>query len=461
MMNTTCLLIAPGINCLTHPEKFTTTYDFPRGLLSVATFLKSNSIKTEILPLDYYIKPSHDKKNIERCIDSILSDAISEFNPQFIGIAVPYTMFYPSALKIAGTCKKLKPDVTVVVGGPHVSYMDKGCFEDSKDIDIVIRGEGEWTFLDAIKTVSEKRNPGCVPGITFRDDSGNIIKNLPRAPGNLMEIPMPDYSLLPDGFVRNMAVSVVGSRGCAYKCTYCNESMFWGQKVMHFPVDMVFEEIKTLAEDYGNYAVGLEDSMFNMKSKYFFDLCERLSTIKLHPGFYVLARVDSVTEDGFKAMKRAGINNLILGIESASPKVLKSMNKRITPGQAEAACRRAAEYGLIVATFWIIGHPGDNPEEATITLDAISRFYREGMHRNSEIAMFVPYPGIKIFEHPEEFDLEILTYNWEKWARFNSEPVCQLRGFSAQDILFYWAAGSRIAEEWKRYNASKKVEVVT
>ena len=53
-----------------------------------------------------------------------------------------------------------------------------------------------------------------------------------------------------------------------------------------------------------------------------------LAEIKLHPAFYILSRVDSVTEDGFKAMKRAGINNLILGIESASPRVLKAMNKK-------------------------------------------------------------------------------------------------------------------------------------
>ncbi|MBI5893531.1 MAG: B12-binding domain-containing radical SAM protein [Deltaproteobacteria bacterium] len=464
-MNTTCLLISPGIHCLDHPERFTTTYDFPRGLLSVGTFVNKNGVKTNIIPLDYYIKPSqsqspsYDKQSIESQIYSVINDAVKESNPAFIGIGVPYTMLYPTALKIAEICKKVKPDCVIALGGPHVSYRDKVCFEDSEYVDIVIRGEGEWTVLDVIKTILQKKEFDNVSGITFKHSSGKVIKNQQRPLGDIKEIPMPDYSLLPEGFVKNMAVSIVGSRGCAYKCTYCNESLFWGQKVRQFPVEMLFEEIKTLAEKYGNYAVGLEDSMFNMRSKYFFELCDKLGTIKLHPAFYILSRVDSVTDDGFAAMKKAGVNNLILGIENGSQKVLDKMNKKITLPQAIDVCKNAVKNGLIVDTFWIIGHPGDNPEEAEITIDAVARFYREGLHQNSEIAMFVPYPGTRIFEHPEEFGLEILTYDWEKWARFNSEPVCQLKDFSREDIMGYWIAANKIANEWKRHNAYKKMEV--
>lgn len=465
-MNRTCLFISPGINCLAHPERWTTIYDFPRGLLSIATFLDANGIRAEVLPLDYYIKPIHtsvmrgqysDKKNINKQIHSAVQDAISTLEPAFIGISVPYTMLYPAALKIAELCKKIKPDSIVVLGGPHVSYRDRECFNDSEYVDIVVRGEGEWTFLNIVKDISSGIKLECAAGITFRDSSGNVKRNPLRQQGNLVEIPMLNYRLLPEGFVKNMAVSVVASRGCAYKCTYCNESIFWGQKVRAFSVDVVFEEIKNLAETYGNYAVGLEDSMFNMKSRYFFDLLKKLSAIKLHPAFYILSRVDSINEEGFEAMEKAGIKNLILGIESASPRVLQMMNKKITIQQAEEACIKAVKHGLTVDTFWIIGHPGDNPHEAEITLAAIDRFYSSGLHQNSEIAMFVPYPGTRIFESPQEFDLEILTYEWEKWARFNSEPVYQLKEFSKEDITGYWTVANRIANEWKQYNAVKKL----
>lgn len=455
-MNPTCLLIAPGINCLDHPERFTTTYDFPRGMLSIATFLKAHGVEIALVPLDYYIKPSKDKQIIKSQIFSVINDAITEYNPSFVGIAVPYTMLYPAALKIAEICKKIKPDCIIGLGGPHVSYRDKECFEDSEYIDIVARGEGEWTALDIVRAVSEKSGFENIPGITFKNKSGNIIRNQQRPLGDIKELPIPDYSLLPDDFVRKMAVSIVGSRGCAYKCTYCNESLFWGQKVRALPVDAIFEEIKILANKYGNHAVGLEDSMFNMKSRYFFELLDKLASIKLHPGFYILSRVDSVAEHGFIAMKKARINNLILGVESASEMVLEKMNKKITVRQAEDACKDAVKNGLTVGTFWIIGHPGDNPEEAQITLETIDRFYREGLHQNTEIAMFVPYPGTKIIERPEEYDLEVMTYDWEKWARFNSEPVCQLKEFSKEDIMLYWSAGNKIAAEWKMHNAFKR-----
>ena len=285
-------------------------------------------------------------------------------------------------------------------------------------------------------------------GVTYKFGR-EVRTNPPRPLGDIEEIPPLDYGLLPEGFVRNMGVSIVASRGCAFKCAYCNESRFWGQKVRRVSVERVVEEIKGLAEKYDNYAVGLEDSMFNMRSPYFFELMERLKPLKLNPGFYLLSRVDSITEEGLKAMKAAGVNNLVLGIESMSPRVLKMMGKRIDPGKILSSLRMARRHGLIVGTFWIIGHPGDSPSEAERSLRAMDYLYGEELIQTSEVALFVPYPGTSIFERPDEFGVEILTYEWDRWGRFNTEPVCQLRDFSKEEIMEAWKKASMIVEKWK------------
>ncbi len=480
-----CLIFVPGINSIAHRERFTTIYDFPRGALSLASFLKAKGVSSLVVPLDFYMPPltppsplfnkegeeggvGGDRSvEIESEIGKIVEAVSREYQPLVAGISVPYTMLYPASLKIAENCKKVMPSAMTCMGGPHVSYRDAQCFEDSDYVDVIVRGEGEWALLEIIDAVKSKRGFHNIKGITFYesritnheprtpDHESRVIQNPPHPPGDIKELPMLDYTLLPEEFVRNMAVSIVASRGCAYKCSYCNESRFWGHKVRKIPIDKVIEEIRILGSDYNNYPVGLEDSMFNMRSPYFFEFCSRLSDLRLNPNLYLLSRVDSVSEEGYGAMRKAGIRNIILGIESASPKVLNAMNKKITAGQAEEACKTAVGSGLVVGAFWIIGHPGDNPAESEITLEVMDKFYSKGILQTSEIALFVPYPGTDIFEQPEKYGLEILSYEWERWGRFNTDPVCQLKDFKSDEIKLYWEKGVEIDRKWRDKKAKR------
>lgn len=456
MKNIDCLIFVPGINSISHRERFTTIYDFPRGALSLASFLKVKGVSSLVIPLDFYMPPSNNPEDVESGIGKIIEAISKECQPLVAGISVPYTMLYPASLKIAENCKKFMPSAITCMGGPHVSYRDAECFEDSDYVDVIVRGEGEWVLLEIINAIKNKRDFNDIKGITFCEPrtpnpESRIIKNPPHPLGNINELPILDYTLLPEDFVRNMAVSIVASRGCAYKCSYCNESRFWGHKVRKIPIDKVMEEIRILGSNYNNYPVGLEDSMFNMRSPYFFEFCVRLSRLRLNPNLYMLSRVDSVSEEGYRAMRRAGIRNIILGIESASQKVLDAMNKRITVKQAEDACKTAVSSGLIVGAFWIIGHPGDSPAESEITLEVMDKFYSKGILQTSEIALFVPYPGTDIFEQPEKYGLEILSYDWERWGRFNTDPVCQLKDFKSDEIKLYWQKGVEIDRKWREY----------
>jgi len=443
-----CLLIDHGIKAVAHRERLTTTYDFPNGILSLGSFLEANGCSVAIVPLDYHLNISYDPEDLDKRILSILEPALKEYDPLFVGVGVAYTMLYPVSLKIVELSKALKPGAVTGLGGPHVSYMDRQCFEDSSAVDVVVRGEGEWTLLELINTLDRGGDLSGVKGVTHKKN-GEIIVNPPRPLGPVDELPVLDFGLMPEGFIRGMAVSIVASRGCAYKCTYCNESLFWGNKVRRIPIEKIMEELKQLADKYDNYPVGLEDSMFHMKSSYFFEMLASLAGIRLNPAFYLLSRADCVTQEGCEAMFRAGIGNLVLGLESASPKVLKAMNKQTTIERGEDACAMATRKGLIVGTFWMIGHPGDSPVEAQITIDTIDRFYGEGIMGASEIALFVPYPGGAVFNDPGRFGVEILTYDWERWARFNTQPVCQLEDFSKDEIIAAWKKAKGVDEKWR------------
>ncbi len=443
------VLFVPGIKSIRAPEKFTTNYDFPRGALSLATFLEHHGQQTIVVPLDYFSRPAETQEMIDVHLAAVVRSVVDDVKPRAVGISVPYTMLYPVATRIAAWCKSIAPALSIGLGGPHVTSLDLECFSDSAHIDWVVRGEGEWTLMEVLARIDERRDLAGVAGVTWRDDAGGVHRNPMRPMGSIDQLPPLDYRLLPEQFVRTMAVSVVASRGCAFKCTYCHEAKFWGQDVRRFPPERVVDEIRTLADGWGNHAVGLEDSMFEMGTSYFLELMHRLESLPVHPQFYLLSRVDSVHEDGFAAMHKAGIRNLVLGVESASPRVLKKMGKRIRPEQATRALRRAAGSGLTIGTFWIVGHPGDSPTESEKTLAAIDQYFSEGIMHSTEIALFVPYPGTAIFDHPEQFGVEILTREWEKWARFRTAPVSQLVDFSREQIQEAWARTSARAQMWQ------------
>lgn len=447
-MSAPFLLFVPGIKSLAQPERFTTVYDFPRGALSLATFVNAHGFQAKVIPLDFYITASRDQDEIDRQLGRVIEEAVREYKPKVVGVSAAYSLLYPTSLAVLELCKAIDPTLSTGIGGTHVSYLDEQTFEDSGSVDWVVRGEGEWALLDLLRALESGSDLRDVQNLTYRAGD-EIVVNPLRPKGDLEELPALDYGLLPRRFVESMSVSIVASRGCAYKCTYCNESKFWGQDVRRRPVSVVADEIRTLVTRYGNRAVGLEDSMFDMHGSHFFELMKELEGVDLNPSFYILSRVDTVSDEGFGAMKRAGIKNLVVGIESASPRVLKKMGKRIDMYQAMTALRGARRAELTVGSFWIIGHPGDNTTEADMSLEALQRFYAEGIVHNSEIAMFIPYPGTVIYERPEQFGVKILTQDWERWGRFNTEPISELEDFSRDEILKKWQQGMQLAQLWQ------------
>ena len=120
-----CLIIVPGINVLTSWRSLTIHCEFPRGSLSIGSFLEAKGCSVAVLPLDHYSRPTMDPEDIEKQTDSLVEAVLKEYNPLLVGISIPYTILYPISLKIAESVKKITPEVVTVLGGPHVSFLPK------------------------------------------------------------------------------------------------------------------------------------------------------------------------------------------------------------------------------------------------------------------------------------------------------------------------------------------------
>ena len=431
-MKKECLLVSPPDIGL----------DFPRGLLEIASFLEANGVSTSVLLLAHELEGSVRTGGSsgpidEQQVESVLRDAIRRADPAVVGVSNQHTLNYPDCLKILEICKQIDGNIVTVIGGHHVTFQDAACAA-LPFVDVVVRGEGEWTLLELISVVEQGKDLAAVRGITFARE-GKLIRTPDRPLGDLRELPPVDYGLLPSAFVRRTAVYGMLSRGCSYKCAFCAESAFWRKKRV-FPVPRLIDEMATLQQAYGRPMDALEESMMAIGSRQSLELCSELERhkIDLPPHFYILSRVDTMTDEGLQALKAVGINNIWIGIESASAQVLRMMNKRIGYDQTVEACRRLRDNGFNARSLWVIGHPGDNPQEAEYSLHELKRLYAQQLIRQAQPAIFVPFPGTPFFDQPERYGMEILTFDWRRWDLWSGQPVHQLEDFTTEQIAAFY-----------------------
>lgn len=413
-----------------------------RGILSMATFLESRGYSTEIIPLSYYL--GFREKWSFKEVGSILKDFIQNADPILVGVSNQFTGDYPTCIEILKICKQLNENVVTVIGGVHVTFLDAECLK-LPHVDIVVRGEGEWTLLDLIAALENKTDLQNVKGITFRKN-GKIIRNPDRPMGDLNKLPPTDFTLLPPEFIQNIFVHGMLNRGCSFNCSFCGESAFW-KKRRYFPVRRIIEEMESLDRVYKNPMHGIDDSMLYIGSEQFIEMSAEIIThkIRLQPDFYIMSRVDSFDEHALENVERAGIRFVTLGIESASPKVLKMMNKKTSRDAIISCCVKLRENNLKPWGSWIIGHPGDSPSEAEYSLELLEHLLKQNLMERVGISVFVPCPGTVFFEQPEKYGIEILTDDWSEWNQYHTKkPVCQLKDFPADEIMRYYIKAQEI-----------------
>lgn len=444
------LIIEPGIRFL--QESGPRTAYFPRGAMSITTFLRYYGIAADFFFLDT-LTPAKIFQDSVSIIYRSLEQITRGADYILIAIGGPFTIQYPLIRMLAEMCRELSPRSHITLGGVHVTYTDEASLKEITAADSIIRGEAEWTILELFNKLKDGLPWESVKGITFRRDDA-ICRTPPREPGDLEELPVLDYGLIPADMYKEDIITMTTSRGCAYQCNFCVEQKFWGNRVRLIPVDKMMAEIHRIRKIAHKPVFSIEDSIFTLNKQHLFEFCSRLKEMKDKDFLicHIMSRVDTVNEESFKAIKEAGIFRVCFGVESFSPKVLKTMNKKITQEQILKACEMARAQGIFVVTLWIFGHPGDDVEQTEITINAIDEMYKKDLHQLASLSMFIPYPGTPVFENPEQFGLKIHKVEWDNWGRHQMQRVCELEDYPTAQL---------IAEYWKAIEMKKRNENVT
>lgn len=285
---------------------------------------------------------------------------VSDFNADYILLGHSgSTAAHKTALKTIRAIHAALPHVRVVYGGVYPSYADRLVMAECEEIDAIVRGEGEQTVVGLIRTWEQTDDLGYVDGVTWRNGV-EIVVNRSRTPiRNLDEyrpgwelVDWPRYSMF--GF-RN-AAGLQFSRGCTLTCTYCGQWMFW-KKWRHRSPENVIEQLKTLANQYGVKIVWFADENFAADRDVAKEILERIAAADLDLSLNLNMTAADVVRDAdlIPLYKRAGVDYIVMGVETLKDDVITSIRKNNPFEVSKKAVRLLRENNIVSLTNLIYG----------------------------------------------------------------------------------------------------------
>ena len=316
------------------------------------------------------------------------------------------------ALKLAQTVKNLTGHkVPLVWGGCHPSVMPQQTLEHD-NVDIVVNGEGDETFLELVQALDHKRGLSDIKGILYKDGE-NYVKTPPRPlmdVENLLPIPWElvdvEKYIHRDMYVQSRSrVLDVGqtSRGCPFNCGFCSSASLRERKWRAISVNKTLDRIEEDIRRFKLDGIWLRDDEFYINRKRATDICQGFIDRQFNINFYTSGtRADvfmKASDNDIDVLKRAGAHTLKFGAESGSQRVLDLMIKGIKVEQTLEANLRCKKFGITPVFGLMIGYPTETFEEINQTIDLSFRLKQDNPAAQMEtMAIFTPLPGTPDFQ---------------------------------------------------------------
>jgi anaerobic magnesium-protoporphyrin IX monomethyl ester cyclase len=351
-----------------------------------------------------------------------LARELRGFGPELVGLSVYSPTRYEAFRTAALVRATLGPRVPVVVGGPHVSVTAEDTLRHVPAIDFVVVGEGEETLLELVQRLEAGEDPLGVAGLVGRDGE-DLVEGPPR--GNverLDELPRPARHLLPmRRYGTRMpstdlaCTTLLSSRGCPARCTFCTRDWFSRQTRMHSP-DYMLAEIEEVSARWGLRGFIFQDDTFTLNKRRIFELCEELRRRDLGVRWLATTRVDCLSRELMQAMKDAGCRVLTFGAESMNPETLRWLKKGFTVEQVRQAVAWAREVGLTVRCSYLVGIGEETEEDLRRSIREARALEVSKLKANVGLSV---YPGTPL--HPMAVEAGVLAADHSFAAGYEDE----------------------------------------
>jgi anaerobic magnesium-protoporphyrin IX monomethyl ester cyclase len=374
---------------------------------------------------------------------------IAERAPRLVAIVVyghqpsASTQHMPAASAIAAAIKAVDPARPVLLVGGHVAALPERTLREEK-ADFVCRGEGLVTLTELVDALKAGGDVSRVPDLLYRDGDAIRVSKAAAPLVKDLDIEMPGlaWDMLPmeryrahnwhcfGDMQRQPYASIYTTLGCPYHCSFCciqapfksgekasgltesiNSYRYWSPKA-------VVDQIGLLVEKYGVKNIKIADEMFVLSPKHVGGICDLLIERGYDLNIWAYARVDTVRDDMVDKLRKAGFTWLAFGIEAASERVRKDVDKAFDQEDIFATLAKVRGAGINVIANYIFGLPEDDLASMQETLDL-------ALEVNAEFANMyctMAYPGSPLYDMA-------LREKWalpETWTGYSQHAVNSL-----------------------------------
>jgi len=382
----------------------------PLGLAYIAAVLEKNGISVRII----------DAPALKMSSQEVVGELKKEY-PSLIGITCTTPMM-PHASELMRRIREEGIEAPIVCGGNHPTFCDEDTLRSGADI--VVRGEGEITFLELYETLKRGGDLRKVKGLSFFHN-GELVRTPEREKiENLDSLPFPARHLLPMNRYRALGLphrftTMIASRGCPMGCSFCASSAFHGRKLRIRSVSNVVDEIEEVIQKYNVEFITFMDDTFTLQKRWVESFCEEILQRGIEVKWGATARVDRMSLDLLRKMKKSGCVALFVGVESGDQEILDRITKNVALEQTRRAFENMRKVGILSIASVAIGYPGETRESIKKTM----RFIEEIKPDYFVASIATPYPGTRFYEEMREKGL-IISDRWEDFTLFKSTIRC-------------------------------------
>lgn len=390
----TVVLVCPKLPLDKIPEKIRKYYqeeagEPPFNLMYPAAILDQRGIKVSIIDNTLL------KLDSQKLVELIISK-----NPCLVGFSLMSPNFLEAKENI--DILKTKLNVPIVCGGP-LCTIDANKVIAEKNIDFVVRGEGEFALLELYLAYFSSKRFKKIRGLVFKSRGKVAYGPGPEDIKDLDSLPFParhlinlnDYMRGRTNYVPTEPTDyIMTSRGCPYDCSFCASVILCHRKYRYRSTKSVIEEMEMLMKTYGTKGLHFREDNFTANRQRVIILCDEMIKRNLGLKWQCESRVDLLDEELVKKMAQAGCTGMWFGIESGSQKILDSMKKNITIEQMYRAVNLCRKYKMKVGASFIVGYPGETKEDIRKTFELAKKLKFDTSFFNH----FRGFPGSSVYE---------------------------------------------------------------
>lgn len=426
---------------------------YPIGIIQIAAVLEQKNIEVKVidaLAQGWNKKKKNKDITIYGISDDELINEIKEFSPDYIGVGSLFTSQRDNVIRIVKNIKK-KIKVPIIIGGVDPS-IETEVYLKIKEIDYIVRGEADLSFLELIESLNDNGDLGKVKGIAYRNNKNKIIFNeSSELLTNLDILPMPAYHLLnfknyfdagsiglsSRGITVQKWMSIFTSRGCPYKCNFCSIHLISGRRWRGKSAKKVVDEIEYLYKNYGIDYFFFEDDNLTANPKRAEEIFDGIIKRKLIIEWETPngVRADTMTDSLVRKMKASGCKKLILGIENGDQKFLREViHKNLDLKKVVDATKIIRKHDIAVAGFFIIGIPGETRKIMINSILFAMKLARFGLVPGFTLA--TPLPKTEMYEDAKNKGYLIKEELTPRdYLISYSKPLMNTKNFTYTDLM--------------------------